>query len=179
MRKTIHKLFWVWDFDKEEAWLNEMAAKGLCLISVGYCRYDFEACTPGAYQICLQMLDKKANHPESENYITFIEDTGAEHIGTYNKWVYFRRKTEAGPFALFSDNASRVNYLTKLIRFVWLLGILNLIVAAYNLILLPILAHTVLGFSVINLVLGIWACLGAWKLTKKRNRIKQDSQVFE
>lgn len=26
MRRTVHKWFWVWDFDKEEKWLNIMAA---------------------------------------------------------------------------------------------------------------------------------------------------------
>lgn len=40
MRKVIRKVFMVWDFDKEEAWLNEMAAKGLSLVSVGWCRYE-------------------------------------------------------------------------------------------------------------------------------------------
>ncbi len=30
-------MFLVWDFDKEEKWLNEMAAKGLALTSVGFC----------------------------------------------------------------------------------------------------------------------------------------------
>lgn len=42
MRQTIRKLFWVWDFDKEEKWLNEMAAKGLSLVAVGFCKYEFE-----------------------------------------------------------------------------------------------------------------------------------------
>lgn len=27
-RRTMHKWFWVWEFDKEEAWLNEMANTG-------------------------------------------------------------------------------------------------------------------------------------------------------
>ena len=27
-RKTIRKWFWVWEFEKEENWLNEMAANG-------------------------------------------------------------------------------------------------------------------------------------------------------
>ena len=44
MRRTIRKWFWVWNFDKEEQWLNEMAAKGLCLVSVGFCKYEFEDC---------------------------------------------------------------------------------------------------------------------------------------
>ena len=41
MRQTIHKLFWAWEFDKEEKWLNEMAARGLCLVSIGFCKYEF------------------------------------------------------------------------------------------------------------------------------------------
>lgn len=80
MRQTIHKLFWVWEFDKEEKWLNEMAAKGLCLISVGFCKYEFEDCEPGEYKVCLQLLDKMLRHPESQKYIEFLETTGAEHI---------------------------------------------------------------------------------------------------
>ena len=27
-RKTVWKWFWVWDFEKEERWLNEMALAG-------------------------------------------------------------------------------------------------------------------------------------------------------
>ena len=34
MRKTIRKWFWTWDFEKEEKWLNEMAAQGLALVGV-------------------------------------------------------------------------------------------------------------------------------------------------
>jgi len=179
MRKTIHKLFWVWEFDKEEQWLNEMAAKGLCLISVGFCRYEFEDCIPGEYKFCLQMLEKNVKNAESEKYIAFIEETGAEHVGTFQKWVYFRRKADCGSFELFSDNESRVKYLTRIIHFILWIGIFNLIVAAYNLILLPLMTQHVLSFSVINLVLGIFALLGAWKLSKKRNNIKQDGQLFE
>ena len=26
--RTMRKWFWVWDFEKEEEWLNEMALKG-------------------------------------------------------------------------------------------------------------------------------------------------------
>ena len=34
MRKIVKKWFWVWEFDKEEQWLNEMAAKGVAVIMV-------------------------------------------------------------------------------------------------------------------------------------------------
>ena len=32
-----HKLFWIWDFDKEEKWLNKMAQDGYVLENVGFC----------------------------------------------------------------------------------------------------------------------------------------------
>ena len=40
-KKTVSKWFWVWQFEDEEAWLNEMAANGWVLDSVGFCRYHF------------------------------------------------------------------------------------------------------------------------------------------
>ena len=108
MRRIIHKWFWVWNFDKEEQWLNEMAAKGLCLVSTGFCKYEFEDCLPGEYQIRMQLLDKLPHHPESQKYIEFLEDTGAEQVGSFTRWVFFRKKASLGDFNLFSDNASRV-----------------------------------------------------------------------
>ena len=40
-RKTIRKWFFVWEFEKEEDWLNEMAMNGWVLESVGFCSYHF------------------------------------------------------------------------------------------------------------------------------------------
>ena len=36
MRTTIRKWFWAWEYDKEEKWLEEMAAKGQALVSARY-----------------------------------------------------------------------------------------------------------------------------------------------
>ena len=71
MRRVIKKLFWIWDFDKEEQWLNAMSAKGLCLISVGFGKYEFEDCVPGEYKICLQLLEKSPKHPEMQKSFYF------------------------------------------------------------------------------------------------------------
>ena len=42
--KTIRKWFWVWDFVKEEIWLNEMAQSGWILDKVSFCTYTFVPC---------------------------------------------------------------------------------------------------------------------------------------
>lgn len=180
MRHTIKKLFWAWDFDKEEKWLAECAAKGLALVSVGYCRYDFEECTPGAYHVRLELLDNPPSHPESMQYLKFLEETGAEHVGSYMRWVYLRRPAEYGPFDLFSDNASRVRHLGRIIALLWPLMTLLLISSMYNIWL------GITWSSIVNLVCGcivlpllVLVNIGLWKLSKKRNLLKKEAQIFE
>lgn len=179
MRRTIHKCIFFWNFDKEEKWLNEMAAKGLCLISVGFCKYEFEECEPGEYKICMQMLEKMPSNPESQKYIEFLESTGAEHIASFTRWVYFRKRSADGDFELYSDNESRVKYLTRIISFIALLSVLNLLIGAENLFMAIALESPLNYLGLINLALGIWCVFGTIKLIKKRKRVKVEGQLFE
>ena len=179
MRKIIHKAFFAWKFDEEEKWLNEMAAKGLCLVAVGFCRYEFEDCAPGEYRICLQLLENLPTHPESQKYIEFIEATGAEHIGSYNRWAYFRKKSADGDFALFSDNASRIKHLSAVIGFIAILGLANLMIGINNLFLAISLPSPVNYLGLINLALGLWGVFGCVRLLRRRKKMKQESQLFE
>lgn len=179
MRQTIHKLFWVWEFDKEEKWLNEMASKGLCLVSVGFFKYEFEDCEPGEYRICLQLLDKMPCHPESKKYIEFLETTGVEHIGSFTRWAYFRKKTVDGEFVLFSDNTSRIKYLSGVISLVALVTIANLTVGINNAFLAISLSSSINYLGVINIAIGLWGIWGSIRLLKKRKRMKQEGQLFE
>ena len=41
-RKTVYKFWFVWDYDKEEKWLNDMAREGWALVDVGFNRFTFE-----------------------------------------------------------------------------------------------------------------------------------------
>ena len=91
-RKTVRKWFWVWDFEKEERWLNEMAMAGWVLDGVGYATYHFVRCEPGEYVIRLEM------HPAEPGYREFMEETGAEYISRLFGWVYWRRKAPSTSF---------------------------------------------------------------------------------
>ena len=179
MRKTVHRLFWAWDFDKEERWLNDMAAQGLSLVSVGFCRYDFERTTPGEYGVRLQLLPQSARDPHSEAYIDFLEETGVEHVGTYGRWAYFRRKKEEGEFELFSDQASRLKHLTRILQLIAVLGAINAFSALYNLILFALHRMPVSLLGLINLALSLVLLAGCLRLERKRRRIKADQKLFE
>lgn len=178
MRKTIHKLFWIWDFDKEEEWLNQMAAKGLALIAVGYCRYDFEDCTPGEYKVRLEFLENSKSRYENDNYIAFLEDTGAEHLGNCNRWAYFRKKTE-GDFRLFSDSASLIKHLTRVIGLLALLSLLNLFIGCYN-VFVSFYLHSIFNLcGMINLLIALFCLPGMARLLMKRRSLKREQQIYE
>ena len=115
MTRTVRKLFFIWHFDKEEKWLNEMSANGWQLKSVGVCTYHFEEGEPGEYIYRLELLNNHHTHIKSGQYINFIEGTGAEHIGSFARWVYFRKKAGLGGFELYSDVRSRISHLNRIL----------------------------------------------------------------
>lgn len=180
MRKVIHKLFWIWDYEKEEKWLNEMAAKGLALISVKFCTYEFEDTLPGEYHVCLQVLDHTQSHLETESYIHFLEETGAEHVGTFIRQAYFRKKTVDGSFELFSDNASRIKQLNSIIALLCILIIPNL-GNGINMLCMYIQYHHPSSLFALLFVLFMMGLMitGIIKLSLRKKRLREEQQLFE
>lgn len=118
--KTVRKWFWVWDYEKEEQWLNAMAMEGWTLVGVGFCTYRFRADAPGAYTVRMEM------HPPEAEYLRFMEETGAEYIGRIGQWLFFRKKTEEGAFEIFSDLDSRISHLERCGKVLTAVGAVNL-----------------------------------------------------
>lgn len=179
MRKTVRKWFWVWDFDKEERWLTEMAAQGLALVDVGFCKYVFEPCVPGEYQVRLELLEHHPCHAESRKYIGFIEETGAEQVGAFMRWVYFRKKTADGPFDLYSDLESRIKHLKRIIALILPISLANLAIGLVNVGNAFSTGIWIAKVGYLNLVVGLLGCVGGWRLLKKRKRLEAEAQIFE
>lgn len=124
--KTVKRVFWVWDFEKEERWLNTMAQSGWVLEKVGFCVYHFVACNPGEYTVRLEMR----NHDDA--YISFMQETGAEYIGRMAQWIYFRKKAADGEFDIFSDVDSKIGHLDKIGKMLGGIGCINLALGLIN-----------------------------------------------
>lgn len=124
-RKIVRKWFWVWDFEKEEQWLNTMVQSGWVLDRVGLCRYEFLPCEPGEYTLRLEMRDY------DESYLALMADSGAEYVGRMAKWIYFRKKAELGRFDIFSDLDSRIGHLRGICRMLGGLGGANIALGLY------------------------------------------------
>lgn len=179
MRKTVRKWFWIWDFDKEERWLNEMAAKGLALVGVGWCRYDFEDCAPGEYRVALEMPENSPWSAEGQKYVEFVEETGAEHVGTFSRWVYFRKKASEGGFAMFSDNASKVKHLTRIMNFLLLFSAINLYNALYNLWMYFFRSSPINVVGFLSLFVSVLFGWGWLRLNSKRKKLRTEQTIFE
>ncbi len=109
MKYTVWKAFF--DYEKEEKYLNEMAAKGLALTDYSWCRYVFEDALKGEYVYRIELLENPVNHAESQNYIIrFMEEAGIEFVTSYNRWIYLRKKTADGKFDIYSDIASKIKH---------------------------------------------------------------------
>ena len=164
-KKTVRKWFWVWEFEKEEEWLNEMAANGWVLDSVGYCTYHFVRCEPGTYTVRTEM------HPYDEQNLSFMAETGAEYVGRMMMWIYFRKKTEDGIFDLFSDIDSRITHLSRISRMLSIIGGANRVIGVAN------TSSSRLGW--INLLCAtlLMYCLG--RIHGKREALERERELHE
>lgn len=165
-RKTIRKWVWVWDFDKEEEWLNEKAMNGWVLESVGFCTYNFVRCEPGEYSVRLEM------HPYDESYLSFMRETGAEYVGRMMLWIYFRKKTTDGPFDLFSDIDSKISHLDRIGKMLTAVGGANLVIGIVN-----TLSPARLGW--VNLLCATLLMYALGRIQGKKEALEKERRLHE
>lgn len=166
-RKTVRKWFWVWDFDKEERWLNEMALQGWVLDGIGFCTYHFKKCEPGEYAVRLEM------RPHDDSYVAFMEETGAEFVGRFTMWIYFRKRVEDGAFDLYSDIDSKIAHLDRIGRVLAVIGGLNLLCAFMN----SVGVGTWVG--VLNTICATVLMYGLGRIHGKKESLQQARQLYE
>lgn len=180
MKKVIYKLFFAWNFEKEEKWLNEMSAKGLNLDGVGFCKYIFEEGTPGEYIYRLELLEKGPTHAESEQYIRFLEDTGVEYVGSVTRWVYFRKKAADGEFDLFSDIDSRIKHLNRLTSSFGVLAIAEFLISFSNLgIFFKNGYRSNMYMGLLTIACGLLLTFGFCRIAKRTKKLKKEHIMRE
>lgn len=163
--KKVTKWYWVWDYEKEELWLNAMAQEGWALQRVGFATYWFERTEPGEYIVRLECRKK------DEGYVSFVTDMGAEYVGRIAMWVYFRRKTELGEFELNGDLDSRIEQLTTIGRMLLLVGIGNLLIGLSNL--------RYNGIGVVNLICAGFLAYAYGRIRGKQDELQRERQLHE
>lgn len=101
-----------YDTDKEAEFLNEMSEKGYALSSYFIGFYHFDQCQPGKYIYQIDITEGLFR--VSNDYREFMRDMGVEIVCLWGPWVILRKKAEEGPFVLYTDVESRIEYYTKI-----------------------------------------------------------------
>ena len=124
MKKHVWKLYM--NYEKEEAWLNTMSAKGLAFTDYFLFRYTFEDSEPGEYIYRIELLENLPGHPESRKYLNFMAENGIEQISSWNRWVYFRKRAADGPFDIYSDIDSRIAHYKRIATLFFIVMIIEI-----------------------------------------------------
>lgn len=179
MKHVVHKAYWNWE--REERWLNQMSAMGLALVDYSWCRYVFEETPPGEYIYRIELLDYLATNPVGRKYIQFVEETGAEFVSSYLRWVYFRKKAADGEFKLHSDIPSQIAH-SKKVRALWCgFAIMELGIGFSNVMIgiSPSVRPTNIVLGSLLFALGVAFASWAIQITYKIRRLKKELLIRE
>lgn len=174
-----------YDFEKEEKFLNQMSEKGWALVDYSWCKYVFKDAPKGEYIYRLELLEHPVYHPESQEYIKFMEDTGAEFVASYNRWVYFRRKETDGEFNIYSDMDSKIRHYNRIRQLFIFVFVFNFFIGVLNLswgYRATTIGHTSVNFyvSIISLSISVlFLIFLIMPLNKKIDTLKSEKEIHE
>ena len=139
MRRVIHKLFWIWQLEKEQVWINEMASHGYSLEHAGRLTFEFDETEPGKYIYKEIFLKGWGESVENIKYFRFLEEMGIKVVCYINYpgtcWVYTRALREDYPdgIELFSDIDSKINGMKAMSGYMIFVMAMTLFAALLNL----------------------------------------------
>lgn len=96
-KKRLIRYFTIAEFEKEEAWLNQMAAKGWNLVATNGIVFTFEQGQPGEWEYKLDLPDERYSSEEISEYYRFMAGMGVEVVTSYKMWHYLRHRRAEGP----------------------------------------------------------------------------------
>lgn len=173
-----YRLFMSWDYEREEAWLNEMSEKGLHFQKASLLSSSFERNDSKRYTYRLDYQTGIQKGAKFQEYIDLYQDAGWEYVSSYGSmWFYFRREWQPGePPQLYTDRDSLVVLYKKIQRMMGIMLLVNLVVLLGNMMNLIPRLHDHRWWIVLP-VLGIYMFIfgllgyGYTRMGSKINRL--------
>jgi len=159
-----------YDKDAEQNWLQKMSSNGWALKNYFLGIYTFVPCEPDEYIYQIDLLDSCS---DEKDFLAFLEDSGVEVVSRWYRWVYLRKKTEDGPFEMYTDIDSKINQYSKIKKFFQTVLILEVIcffiefsAALTSKSLLYWSLTILIGIIVLVFLRMVWKC--QWKIEQLR-----------
>lgn len=112
--KKVWNWFTIADVEREEEWLNEMAAAGWLLEAWdGLFRYTFRRGEKGVWLYKIDLVEDDAKGLDGQEYINFLNECGIEVACRYKRWLFLRKKAVDGPFDTEDALYSRLRITNK------------------------------------------------------------------
>lgn len=182
MRVIKRKLFFAWQFEEEESWLNEMSKQGLHLVAVNplLLKYEFEQRKDKEYTYRLEFLDDLPSSRKGLDYLQFLSDLGVEQVGSFMRWVYLRKNKSSGQFHLHSDLSSRIKYF-KRIRMLFIALSPLMFINTINLIntYLRTKSGVIFGLSGLTIIVATFFVTGILTMNSKIKNLDKNSNIWE
>ncbi len=179
MAKRITKIRFYLDYEKEERWINEMCKQGWHLVKFGVGYFKFEQGKPSEYIYRNEMLTDLGKKANSKEYIQFLKETGVELVAKFATWAYFRKKIEDGPFELYSDTSSKIQYLNRIFYLFIFIALINFYIGFINTL------GVINDYSTLTLIIGIANLVVACLMTipsvivyKRRRALKSKLDIY-
>lgn len=115
--KRVFRLYWAWEDEKEERWLEQMASQGWHLVS-GPLLYKFARGVPAQVRY---RLDYPPQDQNLQEYLRLCSDAGWERAMEFSGWQYFRTASPTAP-EIYTDKVSRIAKYRRLLSLSLLLS---------------------------------------------------------
>lgn len=123
LTKKVVKVIFAWEDEKEEKWLEEMAAQGWKLETAAPYVYYFRKGKPE--KVVIRLDYKNTLDKDYQEYLNLFRDAGWELVVTFANWHYFRIRPDNNemPEIYNSDRAKAQKYRRLMYAFIPLLPI--------------------------------------------------------
>jgi hypothetical protein len=162
--KTVFRVYFAWQDEEEERWLEKMARDGWHLKG-GRIFYRFAAGPPKKVRY---RLDFRRSGTTNADYVQLFRDAGWEHVSAFGHWHCFRTEDQGAP-EVFTDPESLIARHRRVIRLLVMLMGVNIVIMA------TAVAHPRAGVSDLARLLQLSVvCLlgwGVWRIKSRINRL--------
>jgi len=131
--KRVFKWWWSWNPSKIEIFLEKKALEGWRLMNTKFAMTIFEFKRDEPIKVRYTM-DYDYKNKINEEYMTIAEDDGWEFVDRSAGWIMWRKQYEAERPDFFTDNQSIIDRNKRLLRFLFVLSMLQVPILLMNFI---------------------------------------------